>query len=135
MAQKNNVQVVIDGKVYTLSGYEDSEYLNRVASYINDKLSEMRLEEGFKKQTREIQNILMYLNVADDYYKTKRIANEIGLDLEDKKEELENLKQELVRLNLRIEEGEKEIEELKKVVSEQEKTIIRLEAEVAHKKK
>ena len=130
MALKNNVQVVIDGKVYTLSGYEDPEYLNKVAAYINAKLSEMRMTEGYKRQNREVQNILMYLNVADDYYKAKKNADAASLELEDRNKEVSNLKHELVGLKLRMEEEEKELEVLRKTVSDQEKTIIRLEAEM-----
>ena len=35
MSAKTSAEVVIDGKVYTLSGYEGEEYLQKVASYIN----------------------------------------------------------------------------------------------------
>lgn len=132
MALKNNVQVVIDGKVYTLSGYEDPEYLNKVAAYINTKLSEVRMSEGYKRQNREVQNILMYLNVVDDYYKAKKNADTVSLELEERNKELSHLKHELVGLKLRIEEEETELEVLRKKVSEQEKTIIRLEAELTH---
>lgn len=132
MALKNNVQVVIDGKVYTLSGYEDTEYLNKVAAYINAKLSEVRMSEGYKRQNREVQNILMYLNVADDYYKAKKNADTASLELEERNKEVSNLKHELVGLKLRMEEEETELVALRKTVSEQEKTIIRLEAEMAH---
>ncbi len=135
MALKNNVQVVIDGKVYTLSGYEDPEYLNKVAAYINAKLSEVRMAEGYKRQNREVQNILMYLNVADDYYKAKKNADTASLELEERNKEISNLKHELVGLKLRMEEEELELEALRKTVSEQEKTIIRLEAEKTHTRK
>ena len=66
MSSKNTVQVLIDGKVYTLSGYEDEDYLNRVASYINSKLTELKSAEGFRRQNRETQNTMTYLNIADD---------------------------------------------------------------------
>ena len=33
MSAKTSAEVVIDGKVYTLSGYEGEEYLQKVASY------------------------------------------------------------------------------------------------------
>ena len=36
MSAKTNAEVVIDGKVYTLSGYENEEYLQKVAAYINN---------------------------------------------------------------------------------------------------
>ncbi len=43
MAAKNNTEVIIDGKVYTLSGYESQEYLQKVATYINDKIAEFKM--------------------------------------------------------------------------------------------
>ena len=39
MAAKTSAEVVIDGKVYTLSGYEGEEYLQKVAAYINNKIN------------------------------------------------------------------------------------------------
>ena len=38
MASKMSTEVLIGGKVYTLSGYESEEYLQKVASFINKKL-------------------------------------------------------------------------------------------------
>ena len=35
MAVKNSVQVLIGGKIITLSGYESEEYLQKVAAYMN----------------------------------------------------------------------------------------------------
>lgn len=46
MSAKNNTQVIIAGKIYTLSGYESEEYLQRVASYLNGKISEFRIWTG-----------------------------------------------------------------------------------------
>ena len=43
MSAKTNAEVVIDGKVYTLSGYENEEYLQKVAAYINNKIAEFDL--------------------------------------------------------------------------------------------
>ena len=40
MASKTDTEVIIGGKVYTLSGYESEEYLQKVASYINNKMNE-----------------------------------------------------------------------------------------------
>ena len=37
MATKSNAEVVIGGKVYTLSGYESVDYLQKVATFINKK--------------------------------------------------------------------------------------------------
>ena len=44
MSAKTNAEVVIDGKVYTLSGYENEEYLQKVAAYINNKIAEFDIQ-------------------------------------------------------------------------------------------
>ena len=75
MASKNTVQVLIDGKIYTLSGYENADYLNKVAAYINNKLAELKADEGFRHQNKESQATMVYLNIADDYFKSKKQAD------------------------------------------------------------
>ena len=51
MEAKNYTQVLIDGKIYTLSGSEDEAYLQKAASYVNEKNSAMRKVSGFSKQS------------------------------------------------------------------------------------
>ena len=48
MSAKTNAEVVIDGKVYTLSGYENEEYLQKVAAYINNKIAEFDDMDEYK---------------------------------------------------------------------------------------
>ena len=47
MASKTDVQVLLGGKVYTLSGYESEEYLQKIALYINNKMSELNEQPGY----------------------------------------------------------------------------------------
>ncbi len=47
MAVKTDTEVIIGGRVLTLSGYESEEYLQKVASYINNKLAEYNRVESF----------------------------------------------------------------------------------------
>lgn len=129
MAEKNNVQVVIDGKVYMLSGYENEDYLNKVALYINNKIAALRQEENFRHQGKEVQSMLVYLNIADDYYKIKKQTDLLEIELEDKKKEIYDLKHELISLKMQQEETEQQLDELKKQVNDQEKNIVKLEAE------
>ena len=72
MSSKNKTEVLIDGKIYTLSGYESEEYLQRVATYINNKLAEFKKLDGYGRQSKEIKSILLELNIADDYFKAKK---------------------------------------------------------------
>ena len=72
MASKTDTEVIIGGKVFTLSGYEGEEYLQKVASYINNKISEYNKIDSFKRQPIDTQNVLLQLNIADDYFKLKK---------------------------------------------------------------
>ena len=131
MSAKNTVQVLIEGKVYTLSGYEDEDYLNRVASYINNKLTELKAEEGFRRQNRDSQALMTYLNIADDYFKGKKQADILEMELENKNKELYNLKHELIGLQIKEEAARKELADLQKKYSEQEKLVVKLETELS----
>ena len=55
MNTKNDVEVIINGKQYTLSGYESSEYLQKIANHINDKLAELKLNESYMKLEAEMK--------------------------------------------------------------------------------
>ena len=68
MSSKTDTEVIIGGKVFTLSGYESEEYLQKVASYINNKITEYNKNESFKRLTLDMQNVLLQLNIADDYF-------------------------------------------------------------------
>jgi cell division protein ZapA len=72
MAEKNTVQVLIGGKVTRLSGYESEEYLQRVATYLNGKITEFRNLDGYNRLSPEMRGILLNLNTADDYFKMKK---------------------------------------------------------------
>ena len=58
MAVKNTAQVVIDGKIITLGGYESEEYFQKVAAYMNNKISELSqmLQTGHGDQTYTAQS-------------------------------------------------------------------------------
>ena len=69
MEAKNYAEVLIDGKIYTLGGSEDERYLQRVASYINEKTAQLKKQPGFTKQSQDYQTVMVELNIADDYFK------------------------------------------------------------------
>ena len=71
MSSRNYTDVIIAGKVYTLGGYESEEYLQKVAGYLNGKINELKSVDGFLRQTPDYQNVLIQLNVADDYLRRR----------------------------------------------------------------
>jgi cell division protein ZapA len=48
MNKMNNIEVIINNKRYTLRGYESEEYLQKVASYINNKHQEFKKQDFYK---------------------------------------------------------------------------------------
>lgn len=71
MSTKTDTEVIIAGKVFTLSGYESEEYLQKVASYINNKIAEYNKIDSFRRQPMDTQNVLLQLNIADDYLRRR----------------------------------------------------------------
>ena len=71
----------------TLSGYESEEYLQKVAYYINNKMTELGQLPGYSRQSLETKHTLLDLNVADDYFKAKRQAELFEEELETKDRE------------------------------------------------
>ena len=103
MDSRNYTDVIIAGKVYTLGGYESEEYLQRIAGYLNGKNSELRKIDGFLRQTPDYQNILMQLNVADDYFKAAEELAEVNETAEAQEKELYALKHQLVTVQMKLE--------------------------------
>ena len=133
MAVNTYTEVIIGGKVLTLSGYESEEYLQRVASYINNKLTEYSKLDGFTRQPPDRQNILMQLNIADDYFKARKQIGLLEEELQGKEKELYDLKHELVASQIKLENTEKSLKSVQKELNESSKRIVRLETELADK--
>ena len=49
MSPKTDTEVIIGGKVFTLSGYESEDYMQKIASYINGKITEYGKLDARKK--------------------------------------------------------------------------------------
>ena len=130
MSSKNNTEVILGGKVFTLSGYESEEYLQKVASYINNKLAEYSKEDSFRRQNAEVRANLMYLNIADDYFKAKKLGDSLSEEIENKDKEIYDLKHELIAAQIKTDAAEKEIIELKKEIAKYQKNIVQLETEL-----
>ena len=81
-SSKNYTEVLIGGKVFTLSGFESEEYLQKVSTYLNHKIDECGNSDGYRKQSAETRSILLALNIADDYFKAKKQGSTLESDIE-----------------------------------------------------
>lgn len=135
MAVKTDTEVIIGGKVLTLSGYESEEYLQKVASYINNKLTEYGKVDSFRRQPVDTQHILLELNIADDYFKAKRQVELLEEDVASKEKELYDLKHELIASQIKLENMEKSLRNAQQEIQESSRQIVRLETEMRNVKK
>lgn len=133
MNKMNNIEVIINNKRYNLRGYESEEYLQKIASYINNKHSELKKKDFYKMLDSDMKGILMEINIADDYFKVRNQLKEMETESENKSNEIYNLKHELVSLHTKLDLKEKEVETLKQELNEAQKKIIRLETELMDK--
>ena len=129
MVQKNDIKVVINNKVYTLSGQESEDYLQNVATYINGKIAECQSSEAYRRFNAEYQNVLLALNIADDYFKAKDQVNQMLTEDDDKDKQIYDLRHEFIEVQIKYESAQKMIEEYKDKISELQRQIIKLEAE------
>ena len=102
-ASRNYTEVIIDGKVFTLSGFESEEYLQKVSNYLNHKIAECSENESYKKQSSDTKSILLALNIADDYFKAKEQGTSLEIDMESKDKEMYDLKHELISAQIKLE--------------------------------
>ena len=112
MVQKNDIKVVINNKVYTLSGQESEDYLQNVATYINGKIAECQSSEAYRRFNAEYQNVLLALNIADDYFKAKTQVEKLEREIEQKEKEIYDLKHDLISNQIKAESDEKARKEL-----------------------
>ena len=130
MNEKHYAQVLIDGKIYTLGGAEEAQYLQKVASYINDKTAQLKAKDGFSKQSQEYQSVMIQLNIADDYFKAKKLGDSLQSETENKDTAMYDLKHELISTQIKLEDAAKELEALKEQATEYQKQIVKLETEL-----
>lgn len=129
MSSKNKTQVIIAGKIYTLSGYESEEYLQKVAAYLNGKITEFRGMDGYHRLSQEMRSILMNLNIADDYFKVRKKIEELEEELSEKEKELYEFWHEMITTQVRLENAEKEKNALEEKNAQLQEELIRLRAQ------
>lgn len=124
---KKMMEVIIDGKVYTLAGEESEEYMQRVASYVNSKIQEMKQMPSYKKLNKDLQGILLALNISDDLYKTKEVLKLAKEEYDKKDQAIYTMTQQISTEKIQAETAKKLAEEYRQKINELQKRIIELE--------
>lgn len=130
MSSKIKTQVIIAGKIYTLSGYESEEYLQKVASYLNTKITEFKNLDGYHRLSPDMRGILLNLNTADDYFKMKKKVEDLEKELSGKDREIYEFKHELITSQIKLENAEQELQKLEDKNAQLQKEVIQLETQL-----
>lgn len=96
--QRNVVKVNIFGTEYPIKGDSDADYIQDVASYVNNKMIEIEKSLTVKSSLKIA--ILAALNIADELYKERAENNKVLTVLEQKSHGLNE------KINRLIEESE-----------------------------
>lgn len=130
MSSKNYIDVIIDGKIYNIGGFESEAYLQKVASYINNMIAEFKQNDSYRVQKMDMQRILLEINIANDYFKAKKQADLLQSDLELKEKEIYDLKHQLIVSDSKAETASKELKDALNKIKTLEKEIIKLQTEL-----
>ncbi|MDE6568144.1 MAG: cell division protein ZapA [Lachnospiraceae bacterium] len=128
MSKAIDVEVLIGDRQYTISGVEGSEYIQKIATHINGKLAEFRKQEGYATLDVDMKNILLAINLSDDYYKAMEELQEVRAEYQDKEREIFDMKHELVSMQSKMDKLVEESNQIKVQQNEDEHSVIRMEA-------
>jgi cell division protein ZapA len=96
---------------------------------VSSRLAELNADRDFRKLPSETRVNMVYLNLADDYFKAKKIADSLQEDIDQKDKEIYDLKHELITDQIQLDTRQKELKDLKAELAKCQKQIARLEGE------
>mgnify|MGYP002861759493 CR=1 FL=1 len=128
MSAKKSTEVLIGGKKYNISGYDEEEYLQRIASYINGKLREYNEVESFRKLQPEMKATFVEINIADDYFRAKEQIDKLESDVDTKDQDIFKFKHDLINAQVENEELKSKLEKLENEKKELQLAKTKLEA-------
>jgi len=134
MDGKHYTEVLIDGIVYTLAGTEEEAYLQQVAVYLNDKISQVKRMDGYGHLKADDRALLIQLNISDDYFKEQERADLLAEQKAALEKDTYSLKHEVITTQMKLERVQKDLEAEKNRVKEMQRQIDSLKAEQEQRK-
>ena len=122
MADKKTIQVIIDGKIYVLSGENSESYLHDVADYLNHKIESIRKEMwNYNKLEESVRSLLLQINICDELFQERKKVEEMQELLDQEKSESYSYKHDLVKTKLKLDGVLQELESTQKKLQALEK--------------
>lgn len=134
MAKKNTAEVLINGKVYTISGYESTAYLHKVATFLNELEEDISQTGNYNMLSADEKQLMKNMNLADVYFKANDAREELEHQAEEKDKEIYSLKHDLIDARMEKDRLLQQIEELKAKLAEEQKRQIRMAKSAENRK-
>lgn len=132
MKTKNDVEVIINGKKYTMSGYESSEYLQKIAAHINEKFTLFKEQGGYNRLDTDMRYIMLAINLSDDYHKAQKSANDLRMENEEMEKEIFDMKHEMISMQEQLESLEAKVKSLEEEKRKQSTRLYVLRQSLVH---
>lgn len=127
--REDTAEVVINGKVIPVAGGERA-YLQKVAAYLDGRIAALKKTRQYVRQSSDMRNVMLWLNLADDYMQAREEADRLAAEAEERETEMYALKRELVGKRLDAEAAEGKVKEAEQKLKEANARIRELESEV-----
>ena len=69
----------------------------------NGKIAQLRSDEDYRNVPFDMRNVLLQLNLADDYFKARSEIRQLQKIIEEREQDLSDLKHELVATQMKLE--------------------------------
>lgn len=123
---KKEMQVIINKKLYTLCATESEEYIQKVVAYLNGKFEEMNAISGFDKMPFDYQNIMLSVNIVDEYMKMKEKISLFEAEMKEKDKIIFDLRHENIDIKMKEETTKKLADQYKAEVKSLQKEVKKL---------
>ncbi|MCF6461624.1 cell division protein ZapA [Clostridium sp. Cult3] len=101
MTGKNKIDVLIDGRNFTVIGDGSGEYIRGLAAFVDEKIKEMSSKND--KLSASMAATLAALNITDELYKTKKELNSLKNEARAPMEQYDTLVKQLEEAKIKIE--------------------------------
>lgn len=105
MADRNKINVIIDGRNFTVVGAENESYIRQLANYVDHKIKNLATKNDKLSQT--MAATLAALNIADELHKAQKSLKELEVKAKDPLEKFSGISEELQKSRVKIVELEK----------------------------
>lgn len=114
MGKKNKIEVIIGGGLYVIQGDESQEHMQRVASYIDKVISDVKKLDLSNRMSTAQMAMLTSINVADDLLKAQKKLEDQDLENNDFYKEFTKLEKENEALKNKISEMQTELSAIRR---------------------